>query len=325
MNDFNSDDRKNVDFAPSQPSFIKRLVSAVFNAVDDYVLGLDVNHWRPNLNVKTAKQQLIRFIITKATQGNYLFDTSYEHYRDESKARGLPFGAFHYWDAKIDPVSQAKYFFDHVGDDIDLLPILDVEKYGNKGVLSQSAAAQHIHDTLLEIERLFERDAMIYTNRDSWTVLTGDSPIIAEFALWVASWTTASSPVLPIGAIGWVFWQFTNQFSIPNDSAKYDANRFHGNEAEFEVYVRSLSGLPPVDCCEEMKAELARIESEYKSEIARLEVEVNVNKVEIHNLQQSDVETEVRLAQVELQGADRETRLSGVESFIQSITDAVCK
>ena len=248
MSDFNPASRLEDDFTPPQRSVIRRVVSAVFNAVADYVLGLDVNHWRPNLNVKTAKQSGIRFLIAKATQGNYFFDPTYEPYRDESKAKSITFGAYHYWDARIDPIDQAKYFFDHVGDDIDLLPIFDVEKYGNEGVLSQSSATQHIHDTLLEIERLFERDAMIYTNRDSWTVLTGNSSIITEFALWVASWRD-DAPVLPIGATKWVFWQFTNQFSIPNDPAKYDANRFHGNEAEFEAYVQSLSGVPPTDCC----------------------------------------------------------------------------
>ena len=325
---FNPDERKETDFA-LKPFIVRRLADVVRNAltvVADYVLGLDLNHWRPGLDLKSAKQQGIRFIITKATQGDYFFDQTYEPYRDESKAKGLVFGAFHYWDARINPEKQAQYFFDHVGDDIDLLPALDVEKYGNEGVLSQSAAEQHILDTLLEIERLFKRNAMLYTNRDSWTVLTGNSSIISKFALWVASWRD-SAPVLPIGASEWVFWQFTNKFAIPGaPHAGYDGNRYHGNEAEFEAYVRSLSGDPPqpVDCCDELKAEIARLESEYKSEISRLEAEVNVNKLEIHNLQESDVETDIRLAQLEINGADRETRLSVVESIIQSIKDALC-
>ena len=236
-------DLKDFETTISRPS---ALIASVRLAIIDYCLGLDLNHWRPNLDLKAAKQEGIRFIITKATGGDNFEDSWYIPYRDESKAKGLPFGAYHYWRTNADPHVQAKWFFDHVGDDIDLLPVLDVEKYNNQGNLPQAVAAQHIHDTLLEIERLFERQAMIYTNRDSWQVLTGNSPIIAAFPLWVASWTTAASPYLPIGASEWVFWQYTNQFSIPGaPHSGYDANRYNGNESQFEEYVKSLNGQPP--------------------------------------------------------------------------------
>lgn len=226
----------------SRPS---ALIASIRLAIIDYCKGLDLSHHRPNLDLKAAKQQGIRFIITKATQGDYLYDDWYEHYRDESKAKGLPFGAFHYWTTDTDPHVQAQWFYDHVGDDIDLLPILDAEKYLNEDELPQAVAAQSIHDTLLEIERLFERQAMIYTNRDSWQVLTGNSPIIAAFPLWVANWTLGSSPALPIGASEWVFWQYTNNYQIEGYSKGLDADRYNGNESQFEEYVRSLNGQPP--------------------------------------------------------------------------------
>ncbi|MHA2201906.1 MAG: glycoside hydrolase family 25 protein [Candidatus Thorarchaeota archaeon] len=238
-------DHRAEDLAPPQQNIFSRVKYYITALFLDLVEGLDLSHWREGVPIRTAKRQGMRFIITKATQGNYFFDSTYEHYRDETKAKGLPFGAFHYWDASIAPLEQAKYFFDHVGDDIDLLPILDVEKYGNDGVLSQAAAAQHVHDTLLEIEKLFGRKAMIYTNYNSWQVLTANSPIIAAFALWVASWTTGSSPMLPVGATEWTFWQYTNNYQVEGYPKGVDANRFNGNEAEFEKYVASLNGTPP--------------------------------------------------------------------------------
>ncbi len=82
--------------------------------------------------------------------------------------------------------------------------------------------------------------------------------------------------------------------------------------------------VPSVDCCEELKAELARIESEYKAEIARLDVEVNSNKLEIYRLQETDIETEVRLINLETQGADFNNRLSEIELLIQSAKDVLC-
>ena len=235
-------DLKDFETTISAPSAI---IASVRLAVADYCRGLDLSHHRPNLDLRVAKQQGIRFIITKATQGDYLFDEWYEPYRDQSKAKNLPFGAFHYWTTDVDPMVQAKWFYDHVGDDIDLLPVLDVEKYGNQGKLSQAVAAQHIHDTLSENEQLFGRKAMIYTNRDSWQVLTGNSPIIAAFPLWVASWTTAASPYLPIGASEWTYWQYTNNYRVEGYPKGLGGDRYNGNESQFEEYVKSLNGQPP--------------------------------------------------------------------------------
>ena len=240
-----SDDPRDPKDLETPISRLSTIFASARLAIADYCLGLDLSHHRPDLDLKAAKAQGIRFIITKATQGDYRFDEWYEHYRDQSKAKGLPFGAFHYWTTDVDPMAQAKYFFDHVGDDIDLLPVLDVEKYGNQGKLSQAVAAQHVHDNLSEIEQLFGRQAMIYTNRDSWQVLTGNSPIIAAFKLWVASWTTAASPALPIGASEWTYWQYTNNYRVEGYSRGLDADRYNGNEGQFEEYVKSLNGQPP--------------------------------------------------------------------------------
>ena len=258
-----SDDPRDPKDFETPISRLSTIFASVRLAIADHCKGLDLNHWRPNLDLKAAKQQGIRFIITKATDGDDFEDDWYEHYRDESKAKGLPFGAFHYWRANADPHVQAKWFYDHVGDDIDLLPKLDVEKYLNEGELPPAVAAQSIHDTLLEIERLFERKAMIYTNRDSWQVLTANSPIIAAFPLWVASWTAAANPVLPIGASEWVFWQYTNNYRVEGYSRGLDADRYNGNEGEFEKYVASLNGQngqpPPIHDHPVLEAEIENL------------------------------------------------------------------
>lgn len=238
-------DNPRIDAEFTTPGSRVPLLDRVRLSVADYAEGLDLNHWRPGVDLRVAKQQGIRFIITKATQGDYYTDDTYEHYRDESKAKGLPFGAYMYWDAAIDPLKQAKYFFDHVGDDPELLPVWDIEKYGNQGVLEPTTAAQQLNDGLQETARLFDRDVMIYTSRDSWTVLTANSSIIAAYPLWVANWTSAAQPTLPVGASEWVFWQYTNQYQVVGYNRGLDANRFNGNEAQFEAYVKSLNGQPP--------------------------------------------------------------------------------
>lgn len=219
----------------------------------DFAKGLDLNHWRAGLSIRDAKRQEMRFIIGKASEGIWE-DPSFKGYQEETHSVNLPFGAFCYWRAIVEAIKQAKFFFDVVGNDIELLPILDVEKYNNQGILSVKDAAEHILATLREIQQLFGRKAMIYTNRDSWQVLTANAPFIADFPLWVASWTNALQPTLPIGAEEWTLWQFTNSYVIDGaPHAGYDGSRFNGNEGKFEEYVRSINGEPSPDCCEELR------------------------------------------------------------------------
>jgi lysozyme len=303
MSDFNPNNRPIEDFSDSR-SIVVRAFHYVLAAFLDLVEGLDLNRYRPGVDIRVAKQQGIRFIITKATQGTTIFDPEYEYYRDEAKSKGLPFGAYCYWQANTDPIKQAQYFFDHVGDDIDLLPILDVEKYGNQNVLSQANAAQHIYDTLLEIERLFGRPAMIYTNRDSWQVLTGNSSIIKLFALWVASWTTAISPWLPIGAEDWVFWQYTNNYRVEGYSKGIDGNLFNGNEGEFENYVASLKGDTPPS--EHDHAEILRRLDDIDSELVIIKSRIaqgNLNDIDHENrlklLESGEIAVSERVSQIE--------------------------
>ena len=238
--EFNPENRVRADFEHNISIFARAYSALV--ALTDWCLGIDVSKWRPGLDVKLAKQAGVRYIFAKVTQGTDIYDSAYEYYRDECKAKSMVFGGFHYWEADADPYKQAKWFYDHAGNDLTLPPVLDVEKYGNEGKLTQEAAAQHILDTLLAIEELFGVKPIIYTSYYMWQYLTGDSPIISGYDVWVANWTNASAPKLPAHVTTWLFWQYTNSFVIPGASQTYDGNRFNGNEGAFEDYVASLNG-----------------------------------------------------------------------------------
>jgi len=207
------------------------------------ILGIDLNHYRPNVSLEAAMEQGVGFLISKCSQGEVL-DETYLGYQAEAKGLELPFGGYCYWDAKIDPIKQGAYLAHNIGE-TELLPILDVEKYGNQGILSQVNAVAHIKSTLETINTLTERAVMIYTNKDSWQVITGNAPIIADYPLWVANWGV-SSPNLPIGANNWVFWQWTNSYNIGGYIKGVDANYYNGDAAKFQEYLESIAiPIPP--------------------------------------------------------------------------------
>jgi GH25 family lysozyme M1 (1,4-beta-N-acetylmuramidase) len=300
-------------------------------AIADYAEGLDLNRYRKGVDIRIAKQQGIRFIICKATQGTAPPHPdqlpTYEHYRDESKAKGLPFGAFHYWDARSDPKAQAQHFSDVAGGQLDLLPKLDVEKYGNEGVLSQNAAAQHIQDTAQEIINLFapdyapgKVDCEIYTNQNSWGVLTGNSSLIAAYPLWAASWTTAANPSLPIGATDWLDWQYTNQYQVAGYPKGIDANRFHGNEGQFEDYVKSLSDETPPGTHDhpDLEAEIEEIKAVSVGQAQR----ITANEAEIENLNAIATKHDKDISAIVEQLHNQNDRITKLENQMSGIGKA---
>jgi hypothetical protein len=136
--------------------------------------------------------------------------------------------------------------------------------------------------------------------------LTGNSPIIAAFALWVASWTNALKPVLPIGAVEWVLWQYTNKFQIAGIG--YDASRFHGNEAAFEEYVRSLNGVPSPDCCEEMLARIEAVE------------QVNINQsADIATQEQHLIDANEEILSLKLRVTESETYIIYLFAIVKEV------
>jgi GH25 family lysozyme M1 (1,4-beta-N-acetylmuramidase) len=49
--------------------------------------------------------------------------------------------------------------------------------------------------------------------------------------LWIAHWTTATTPSVPAGGwsgSGWTFWQYTSSGSVAGITGRVDLDRFNG-------------------------------------------------------------------------------------------------
>ena len=207
----------------------------------DYVLGLDLNRYRDNVPLKTAKGQGVRFLLCKCSEGTSYTDHTYGPYQVEAKARYLPFGGYLYWRFQFDAVGQAQYYVDHLGE-VQFPPIVDVERYynvkaGTKSdpIVSIQANRNHLQVVLNVIEDKTGLVPMIYTNYATWRALFGDWDIWDKHLLWVANWRTGHNPYLPFPQKRWLIHQFTNVYKVTGYLRGVDANWFNGNEATFEA------------------------------------------------------------------------------------------
>ena len=219
---------------------------------EEKTLGLDLNRYRDGVPIKIAKQQGVRFLLGKATEGTTWLDPTYKPYQLEAKNKFLPFGGYMYWRVIYDAVKQAKWYVDNLGD-TEFPPIVDVErinnvKYGtNIPLRTHQQNINHLSIVLNEIERLTDREPMIYTNAYSWSTLTGNNALINQYEAWVANYGR-TTPYLPKPLTKWVLWQFTSTYKIAGYYRGVDGNWFNGNEAELAAWLKSKSPqIPPVE------------------------------------------------------------------------------
>ena len=207
----------------------------------DYVLGIDLSRYRADVPLKVAKQQGVRFLLTKATEGTAYTDHTYFPYQEAAADIYMPFGGYMYWRFQFDAVVQAQYYCKQLGE-VQFPPIVDVERYfnvkaGTKStpIVSVQSNRNHLMIVLDTIEEETGVKPMIYTNWATWNALFGNWDIITQYEVWVANWRTGHQPLLPAPAKLYKIHQFTAIYKVGNYYRGVDANWFNGNEAAFEA------------------------------------------------------------------------------------------
>lgn len=78
--------------------------------------GIDVSHYQSSLSLRTAKEQGYSFAMAKVTEGTGYYDPTYTKFRDEAKAEGLFFAAYHYLRSDSSGDKQAAWCASKLGD-----------------------------------------------------------------------------------------------------------------------------------------------------------------------------------------------------------------
>jgi len=210
------------------------------------ILGIDISKWDGNWDATKAKQAGASFAFIKASQATYT-DPQFLANWQKAKEAGLLRGAYHYLDYTKPGIDQANYFADLLKNDPgELPPVIDYELRRTDN--NPSAALGFLRDCLEQLIKRSELFAdavvkrpMIYSNPGFWTEY-GDqtkSDYWIQFPLWVAHWTTSSTPIVPPPWTIWQFWQFTAKGpgdAFGSESLSMDMNRFNGTLEELMEY-----------------------------------------------------------------------------------------
>jgi GH25 family lysozyme M1 (1,4-beta-N-acetylmuramidase) len=199
--------------------------------------GIDVSHWQGTIDWTRVKGAGKKFVYIKASESTSFVDNKYATNRANAKAAGLVAGAYHFAQpgtATNDAVAEADHFVNTAKiASGDLIPVLDLEVTNG---MTSTALQAWVKSFLTRVYDRTGLRAGIYVSPSFWSTKMGNSSWFAANGykvLWVAHWTTGSSPSVPAnnwGGYSWTFWQYTSEGTVPGISGRVDLNRYKGTD-----------------------------------------------------------------------------------------------
>ncbi len=198
---------------------------------ENYAVGIDVAHFDGEVDWAAVLEGGWSFGFAKATEGASFVDPLFSR-NWEQMGGGATRGAYHFFRASVDAEQQARHFLKTVQfAPTDLPAALDVEV--TDGV-SGEALVVAVRCWLNVVASQTGRSPIIYTGPSFWSTNLDDS--FGAYPLWIAHYTPASQPRIPVGWSDWRFWQYaggeSGQVHVPGVTGGVDADRFNGSHEE---------------------------------------------------------------------------------------------
>ena len=279
--DFNPLYRNELDFY-AQPTFAGRVRNLFANvlAATVYVRGGDFSHHQGTLTPSLLKSSGLEFAILKATEDVAFVDPTFSENWQKLLEGGFEvLGTYHFMRQNFGGASQANHHLSIIQPLIDALDGKIIPPFGDVETADGATLAQIRNRTLAfnqTIENNFKKGGD-YSSPGLWSNLIGDVDWAQDYFNWVAHWTSAPNPVMPVGwsAEKTKFWQYgvaqKHSWVEPiqgTESIEVDANRFFGTMAELKEYVGIVPDPPDEELqkqIDELKAEIDAIQSEIEN------------------------------------------------------------
>ena len=176
-------------------------------------IGVDISSYQADVDMEKLKEQNIKFIYIKATEGSTLRDEKFTVNWENADKAGLLSGAYHFFSYDSPGSNQAENFIKTVGDNVKrrLLPVVDVEYYGDKeqNPPAKEDVVRELTVFLNKLEEHYGTKPMIYTRSDIYDkYLEGFS---GEYKMWMSSLYT---PLSWNYKGDWYIWQYLNRGTL---------------------------------------------------------------------------------------------------------------
>jgi lysozyme len=176
--------------------------------------GFAVSQWQQAIDWQRVAESAPSFVYVKATEGRDHRDRRYDANVAGARQTGLPFGAYHYFRADLDPALQARWFSDAmagVGGSHPLRPCVDVEHSGPGQ--SDGDLNERLQAFLTTLAETGSAEPIVYTTT-AFAARHRFDPAIAARDLWIGDYESILEPSVPAPWSDWTLWQYTETAQV---------------------------------------------------------------------------------------------------------------
>ncbi len=200
--------------------------------------GIDVSQFQNTIDWSKVAGAGVQFAFIRATEGTTIQDSNFVTNWNNAEQAGIPVGAYHFFTTASPVSSQITNFVNEMGlvKDKGALPVvLDVENPAQFKGIAPADAVKMIQQWLTGVENTLHVRPMLYMSSDFATKVLGDSNALNSYRLWVADYTTASTPIVdkPWGN-NWTFWQHADSGQVPGITTDVDLDYFNGTPSQLK-------------------------------------------------------------------------------------------
>lgn len=210
------------------------------------VVGIDVSSWQSTVDWAKVKAAGKQFAIARVTHGTGTIDSQFAANWKGMKANGIIRGAYQFFEPSQGGLEQAKLFVAKIEEaggfeDGDLPGVIDVESVD--GATSAQTIAE-VHNWIDYVESQTNRKPIIYAGSYFWDDhnLGND---FGDYPLWGPHYTTSDCHLISDAWDTWTFWQHTDSGSVAGISGNVDLDRFNGNLADLQAFIKGSIINPP--------------------------------------------------------------------------------
>ncbi|MEK8030595.1 GH25 family lysozyme [Ideonella sp. DXS29W] len=204
--------------------------SAVAAVSPTLIDGVDLSNWQGQVDFAQLKGAGVDYVFIKASQGATVADADYPRNIQAARAAGLAAGSYHFYVTGDTPQAQFANFSSQVQlQPGDLPPVIDIESL-NGGSSAELVAALKQYIGL--VEQRYGVRPIIYAGE---SFANGYLAGLSAYPLWLADYTSASTPKMPSDWSGWTFWQYSQTGRVAGVDGAVDLDRFHGDLDKFRA------------------------------------------------------------------------------------------
>jgi GH25 family lysozyme M1 (1,4-beta-N-acetylmuramidase) len=206
----------------------------------------DISSWQGEVDFKKLATQ-VQVVILRAMYGLNSVDTKLDTYYRGAKDNGIEVMLYHYMKPNLDWLTQVNNFIGLEKNYPALAMWGDLEENGGLNKLALDSWAYKYFTKLVG----YKNRNGIYSSAGFMNGNMNNPALFSNMNLWVAAWTTASYPILPIGFSMYELWQWSskgNGSTYGVSSTYIDLDRSRLNIDQFNIRygtnIQPIGGIP---------------------------------------------------------------------------------